>query len=127
MPGPSELPPEQSETKSPLSESGLLQGDLGTDSEEERAKQQLLQRASQCQELEAEELAETVTIAAATVPIQQSPPRPGILRSQSYLGTAFGSLASEFQATRDQTTPGAFPDTPERAERPRGRQPPERP
>ena len=127
MPGPSEPPPEQSETESPLSESGLLPGDLDTDSEEERATQQLLERAAQRQELEAEELAETVTRAAATLPIQQSPPRPGISRSQSYLGTAFGSLASAFQASRDQTTPGAFPDTPERAERPRGRQPPERP
>jgi len=56
-------------------------------------------------------------------------------RGQSYLGTAFGSLAAAFPAYRDQTTPGAFtdtperafPDTPERAERPQGRQPPERP
>ena len=41
-PGPSEPPPEHSETESPLSESGLLPGDLDTDSEEERATQPLL-------------------------------------------------------------------------------------
>ena len=113
--------------KSLLSESGLHPGDPNTDSEEERARYQLLQRAAQRQELEAVEQAETVTRVATTLPIQQSPSRPEISRSQSYLGIAFGSLASAFQASRHQTTPGAFLDTPERAERPRGWQPPERP